>query len=180
MFSLAGYSTRLSKRLKTVEDSRRVANELKVLSDTAIALLHAGKFKQAARKIKMAELAARALKKQTERSFIVPFQEYAECRILLEVMVNGKIPTRVQHVADAAYVLGLADVVGEFNRAFLHALIRKDMPAADKYLNAAVKVHDALRSVNFPDSIVPSLRRKKDACRIILNNMLAARARQGV
>lgn len=178
MFSLSAYSSRFSRKLAEVESSRKLAEELKVLSDQAITLLHAGKPGIALQKIRRAERAAGTLKKKKECGrFIVPFQEYAECRILLGIMSRGRIPTSVAQVSDEAYVLGLADCVGEINRAFLQALISGSKTDADRFLHTAVEINDALRVVNYPDFVVPGLRRKKDACRIMVNNMLQARAR---
>jgi len=180
MFSLSAYGQRFSRKLKEVESSRLLADELKVKSDQAITLLHSGKLKSALSTIREATRAAKALssRKGSKGHFVVPFQEYAECLILLEIMSgSGKIPNRVEYASDEAYVLGLADSVGELNRAFLQALIGGRKKEADKFLSTAVKINDALRIVNYPDFVVPGLRRKKDVCRIIVNNMLQARAR---
>jgi len=96
-------------------------------------------------------------------------QEYAEAQIFLRLVKDGTFvkPEEVS-VPSVPYVLGLADVIGEFRRKALDSLRRGDIKAAENCLQTMEQIHTDLIAMDDVYLLVPGLRRKDDIARRII------------
>ena len=96
-------------------------------------------------------------------------QEYAEAYIFINLVSNGKFtPPAEVAVSSSAYVLGLADVIGELRRRALDSLRKGELDQAEECLNLMEEIYIELMSVEDAYLLVPGLRRKCDIARRII------------
>ncbi len=96
------------------------------------------------------------------------FQEYAEAQLLRAFLARRAPPSPERlRVPSGAYLLGMADFVGELRRVVLSRLLKGDLPGAETAFDAMEKVYEALVDSKVPYRIVP-LREKTDAARSIV------------
>jgi len=92
-------------------------------------------------------------------------QEAAEAAIVFGVLEGAELPDpRDLGVTSAAYLLGLADAVGELRRFALDRLRAGKIEEATGYLERMEEIFDALLRFDHPNAIVP-LRHKQDVAR---------------
>ena len=95
--------------------------------------------------------------------------EFAETVIYDYVSRGQDIPSYlVLDVTPAAWVMGLADTIGELRRDLLRYLIEDDMEKAEKTFSKMETLSDALMSFDVKDSVAP-IRRKQDIARGIMD-----------
>ncbi len=104
-------------------------------------------------------------------SILIALQEYVEAVALKEIIENNRLPA-LGDIPPNAYLLGLADVVGELKRYFLERLIEGNFEEARRILERAKELFDFISSFHYPDAVVPGFRRKKDVARALINSML--------
>jgi translin len=97
------------------------------------------------------------------------FQEYAEAQTLLHLVEENRFidPTELG-VPAVSYVLGLADVIGEFRRRALDSLRKGDVKTAENCLQTMEHIYVELMSLDEAYMLVPGLRRKSDIARHII------------
>ena len=105
--------------------------------------------------------------------------EFAETVIYDRALLGEEIPSFVDlDVTPAAWVMGLADAVGELRRDMLGRLMDDDTDGAYAIFSVMETLSDSLMDFDVKDSVVP-LRRKQDVCRGIMEKsrgeMAAAR-----
>jgi len=97
------------------------------------------------------------------------FQEYAEAQTLLHLVEEDTfIDPEKLGVPAISYVLGLADVIGEFRRRALDSLRKGDVKTAEKCLQIMEQIYVELMSMDEAYMLVPGLRRKSDVARHII------------
>ena len=99
-------------------------------------------------------------------------QEYAEAIIMLTLIKNNLKITKLPDpdkldMPYSTYLLGLSDVIGEFRRCTLEALLKKDISEARKYLETMEQLYEIIINLNYPDKVLP-LRRKQDIARALI------------
>jgi len=169
-------SAELDKKSKLANYAFELSRKLRVSASRAIAAVHDNRIEavdEAAKK-RLDDLTAKApfLFSVAGSQIFVSYQEYAEAKMLLGIVKNDRIPAIA--VPPEALLTGMGDAVGELKRKFLEELIAGNRTKAKKLLDHAKKIHDELSLYDYPDSIVPGLRRKKDETRIQVNSMLEA------
>lgn len=138
---------------------------------------HRGNFESAEKLLEEAhEIAKQASREINESVFVsrsrsldVAYQELAEAANLLSLLRNSTytppgrfgIPTR-------PYLTGLADTVGELRRAVLDMLRDEKVESAVNLLGFMEEILDELHTFDFPNALVPELRRKSDVARSII------------
>jgi translin len=94
-------------------------------------------------------------------------QEYAEAKIVLSAVEDGKIPTHWElNVGEISYLNGLLDSVGELKREMYESLRHGKTDDAKKYFEMMEGIYDALLGLRFSNAVLPEFRRKQDVARI--------------
>jgi len=95
-------------------------------------------------------------------------QEVAEAAILDAIVKGQELPDPENlGMPGTAYLMGMADTIGELRRFALEALRRGDTPAAERYLDIMEEMFLVIMGFDYPDAIV-SIRRKQDIARSVL------------
>jgi translin len=99
------------------------------------------------------------------------FQEYTEAQTFLSLIEEDRfINPEELDVPPVSYVLGLADVIGEFRRRALDALRKGDVEAAEDCLQKMEHVYIQLTTMEEGYLLVSGLRRKCDVARRIIES----------
>ncbi len=179
--ALKSFISKIQRELKNKEEAKekvhRNMRRATRLSKQAILFTHQKRFKD-----------ARKLLKETDKLFIelsevaevhpdlvytgivdAAMQEYAEAQTLLYLVEKNRFiaPEKLKVPADA-YVLGLADVIGELRRQALDSLRAGDVRGAEHCLQVMEQIYVELMSMNEAYMLVPGLRRKCDVARRII------------
>ena len=101
--------------------------------------------------------------------FSAALQEYSEAAIFLTLAKETRFATPKElGVPSADYVLGLADVIGEYRRLALDALRVGDAERGDDCLKTMDEIYLELTALDEAYMLVPGLRRKCDIARKII------------
>jgi len=182
--SLKNVLKEAKKELKKLDQVRENAqdNMRKALrfSKQSILLIHQKKIQDAKKMIKTAREIIRELQKGSQEYpeiifgaslFKAALQEYSEANILLGLVEESRFtdPKEIG-VPPADYVLGLADVVGEYRRQALDALREGDIQKGGECLEIMDEIFIELMALDEAYMLVPGLRRKCDITRRIIEN----------
>ena len=103
--------------------------------------------------------------------FSAALQEYSEANIFLGLIEESRFVTSKEiNVPSVDYVLGLADVVGEYRRLALDALREGDAEKGEKCLKTMDEIYIELMALDEAYMLVPGLRRKCDVARRIIES----------
>lgn len=98
--------------------------------------------------------------------------EYVEARILHGIVVHGKAPSMAELSVDpVSYLQGLLDVVGELKRLTLESVGKKDFHTAMNYFRIAEGIYEAVRPLDYPEALLPGVRRKTDVARAVVESL---------
>ncbi|MEM4166130.1 MAG: hypothetical protein QW153_02245 [Candidatus Bilamarchaeaceae archaeon] len=94
-------------------------------------------------------------------------QEYAEARIVLDVVTKKRVPSLKEvGVDEVSYLNGLLDAIGELKREMYEALRRNERKEAEIYFSLMEDIYDSLLPLRFSNAVLPDFRRKQDVARI--------------
>lgn len=95
-------------------------------------------------------------------------QELAEAAILLALVHNEDLPDPDDMgITGSAYMLGMADAIGELRRFALEMLRDGDVDRAISYLDMMEDMFLVIMQFDFPDALIP-IRRKQDIARSLV------------
>ncbi len=95
--------------------------------------------------------------------------EYAEAMLLLSLVTSGRVPSHSDlGISAAAWVLGLADCVGELRRILTRDLMDGNVGSARTTLEMMEGISGELMLLDVPDAVAP-VRRKQDIVRGIMD-----------
>jgi translin len=160
-------------REKAHEDMRKATS----LSKQAILLIHQKRFEDAKKSVEKAKKVIADLHDLADECpeivysgmFSAALQEYSEANIFLKLIEESRFITPEEiNVPPIDYVLGLADVVGEFRRRSLDALREDDVKNGEKCLETMDEIFIELMALDEAYMLVPGLRRKSDIARRII------------
>ena len=101
--------------------------------------------------------------------FSAACQEYSEANIFLRLVKESGFPKPKElDVSPSDYVLGLADVIGEYRRLTLDALREGNLRKGEAYLELMDKIYTELMAMGEAFIFVHGLRRKSDVARRII------------
>lgn len=161
-----------SIREKMLEVSRLATR----LSGMAIIMMHRGDLKKAEETLHEAENSLREIERllkgnpelRSTGNIVVAYQEYAEAKLLFQVIQEGKLPSLKRvGVESTPYILGLLDFIGELRRMTLNFLRKGSAIEAEKMLKLMENIYEDLISLNHA-AIIPMFRRKADIARKIV------------
>ncbi len=181
MTTLKNILGEIKRELKAKEKIRTTAQEdmrkATSLSKQAILMIHQKRIKEANR---LSKEARQIILRLTEISrehpdmiyggmFDAASQEYAESNIFLTLVDESRFiaPDEI-NVSSINYVLGLADVIGEYRRLSLDALREDDTKKAEECLQTMDEIYVELMGMDESYMLVPGLRRKSDIARRII------------
>jgi len=162
---------------KIRENAQKDMRKATSLSKQAILLIHQKRFREAK---KLMEKAEEIISKLNDASAVYPeivysglfdiaLQEYSEANILLKLIEESRFITPNEvNVPSVNYVLGLADVIGEYRRMALDALREGDVEKAENCLSIMDEIYTELMAMDEAYMLVPGLRRKCDGARKII------------
>jgi translin len=161
-------------REETYESMRKATS----LSKQAILLIHQKKYAEAEKFIANAEEKISSLQVLSEEypeiiygggMFSAALQEYSEARIFLILVRESRFVTPAEiNVPSVDYVLGLADVIGEYRRLALDNLREGEVKKAEVCLEIMDQVFIQLLALDEAYMLVPGLRHKSDIARRII------------
>ena len=167
----------LRKREVVHEEVNKDMRRATRLSKQAILFTHQERFADAEKLLKEADVLFAKLRKASKDypdmfySGIVDaaFQEYAEAQTLLHLVKEDSfIDPEELNVPSISYVLGLADVIGEYRRRALDLLRKGDVKTAEKCLQVMEQIYVELMAMDEAYMLVPGLRRKSDIARHVI------------
>jgi len=160
-------------REKVLELSRGVIRA----SSRAIAAMHRGDSGTVRKEISRANSSLSALAKAAKKdpawmeSGLVQsaYQEYCEAKIVQTLLVKGKFlyPKELE-APYKAYLGGMADVAGELRRHALDSIRADKVEVAERVLGYMEDILELLMSFDYPDAILPGMRRRQDMVRQVL------------
>jgi translin len=160
-------------REKVLPLSRRAVRKC----SESIKMTHKGEFDRARALIEEAAETVVTVNKELSNSIFVgksktmdiAYQELAEASNVLSLIEAGKYtPPEKYQIPSRPYLTGLADVIGELRRSFLDNLRKDDVKKAENLLDVMEDILDGLQSFDYPNALVPDLRRKCDVGRALV------------
>ncbi len=162
-------------REETHESMRKATS----LSKQAILLIHQKRFGDAQEMVASAREKIVNLQTQAKQypeiiyggMLSAAFQEYSEANIFLVLVKEGRFVTPSEiNVPSVDYVLGLADVIGEYRRLALDNLREGEVAKGEKCLEVMDQIFIQLLALDEAYMLVPGLRHKSDTARRIIES----------
>jgi translin len=167
----------LTEKDKVREEAHQNMRKATSFSKQSILLMHQKKYAKAEKMIEAAKKTISKLQDCAEEipqiiyggMFSATLQEYAEANIFYGLIQEARfvIPDEI-NVPSVDYVLGLADVIGEYRRLVLDALREGDAGKGQEYLTTMDGIYIELMAMDEAYMLVPGLRRKCDVARRII------------
>jgi translin len=160
-------------REKVQKDMRKATS----LSKQAILLIHQKRFEEAKKLIETARGIILELNRASSTYpdivysglYDAALQEFSEASIFLVLIEKARFTTPEEiNVPSVDYVLGLADVIGEYRRLALDALREGDVKKGERHLQTMDEIYVELMAMDEAYMLVPGLRRKCDIARKII------------
>jgi translin len=167
----------LMKKDKVREETHDIMRKVTSLSKQSILLVHQKKQGEAEKLIEEAKqkiLNLQELAKDCPEiiyggMFSAALQEYSEANIFLTLVKEERFATPKElNVPSVDYILGLADVVGEYRRLALDALREGNAKKGEECLEVMDEIFIELMTLDEAYMLVPGLRRKADVARRII------------
>jgi translin len=118
---------------------------------------------------KIARLSRRSPRLLGWNLVISAYQEYVEAYLLLCIGLGAELPTpRSLSVPTVAFLLGVADLMGELRRMAVNAIRSDDITRAEMSFQYMDALFEHLSRFAFSDAVAPGLRRKVDQARYML------------
>lgn len=174
---LAAVRQELKRKDVVREKSQKNMRKVTSVSKQAILLIHQKRLKEAE---KLVAVAREILSSLWDVSVLHPdviysgmfsaaLQEYSEANIFLSLIEESRFLTpREIKVPQTDYVLGLADVIGEYRRLALDALREGNTKKAEDCLRTMDEIYNELMAMDDSYMLVQGLRRKCDVARKII------------
>ena len=138
------HQKKYSKARKSIENAQEIVSKLQGLAKEYPDIIHVGMYSAA-------------------------LQEYAEANIFRGLIQESRFVTPEEiNVPSVDYVLGLADVIGEYRRLVLDVLRQGDAEKGEKCLQTMDEIYIELMAMDEAYMFVPGLRRKCDVARRII------------
>jgi translin len=100
--------------------------------------------------------------------------EYVEAKVFFSLMTRAKVPSFKELGVDPVpYLQGLADAVGELRRHALDSVAKENLEEAWRALAIMETIYNALKGLDYPDSVLPNVRHKVDVARALIDSTKA-------
>ncbi len=155
---------------KDREECYKIARELRRMSVKSVRDAHNKKYDLARKQIEDGKIYARQLVKKQQRFGFVEeaLQEHAEAAFTLAFLL-GEVPPTQEEIGtnERAYLLGLADTIGEMRRNTLNLLRDDRIEEAKTFMNLMDDLMGIIVRFDHTDAVLP-LRRKQDQMRGVI------------
>ena len=167
----------LKEKEKVREKAQKDMRKATSLSKQAILLIHQKKMRKAAKLIEETRKIISELGETSNKYpdivysglFSAALQEFSEANILINLVEKTAFVTPKEiDVPSVDYVLGLADVIGEYRRMALDALREGKVEKGEECLRIMDEIYTELMGMEEAYMLVPGLRRKCDIARRII------------
>jgi len=167
----------LTERNSDREKALSVSREVIRFSANAIRAVHRGDFDDARELIRKGDSRLRDADHIQESSpsiYSAGFmsdarKEFTEANVTLAVISGADIPSIADLKVDAAaYINGMAEVIGELRRYILDALRRDEVDGCREFMDVMDEMYGVLVTIDFPEGVTSGLRRNTDAMRGVL------------
>lgn len=167
----------LREKEKTQEKAKADMRKARRLSKQAIFLIHQKRFDDANSLIRKAKKIISKLNDASTKDpkvvyggmFDAALQEYSEANIFLRLIKESEFISPQQiDVPPIDYVLGLADVVGEYRRLALDSLREGAVRKSEECLEIMETIYAELMAVEEAHTLIRGLRRKCDIARRVI------------
>ena len=169
----------LTQKDKVRENAHESMRKATSLSKRAILLIHQKRHEEARKLIESSKEIISRLQGLAKEypdviysgMFSAALQEYSEANIFLGLIEESRFVTPKEiNVPSVDYVLGLADVVGEYRRFVLDALREGNAEKGEECLKTMDEIYIELMALDEAYMLVPGLRRKCDIARRIIES----------
>ena len=169
----------LTQKEEFAEEAHDEMRKITSLSKQAILLSHQKKLDDAEKQLEKATDLIRRVRELAKDypaiiywgMFSAALQEYSEARIFVKLIEEARFVSPAEiDVPVVDYVLGLADVVGEYRRLALDALREGNVAKGEKCLQTMDEIYVELEALDEAYVLVPGLRRKNDVARRIIES----------
>jgi translin len=176
-FILKEVKEELTQKDRVRENAQQNMRKATSLSKQSILLMHQKKYEKARKSIENAKEIISKLQVSAKKRpdiicsgmFRAALQEYAEANIFQGLIQEAHIVTPNEvNVPAVDYVLGLADVIGEYRRLVLDALREGDAEKGEECLKRMDEIYIELMAMDEAYMFVPGLRKKCDVARRII------------
>ena len=160
-------------REKALSASRQVIR----YSANAIRAVHRGDFEEARRGIEQAGLRlseTTPIRQENPEIYFAGFmadarKEFSEANITLALLEGDPMPRPSDLGVDpAAFLNGMADVIGELRRYILDELRRDSFDRCQEFMDLMDEIYSILMSVDFPEAVTSGLRHSTDQQRGVI------------
>ncbi|MEM3403594.1 MAG: hypothetical protein QXJ17_03465 [Nitrososphaeria archaeon] len=167
----------LLKELELLDSQReyiyKEGRSILVLFPKIFAMLHQGQVNNAKENLIILRKRLEELLSKTDfrwRKYLLPAQiEYVEAIVYLSIIEEFRIPSYKEVGFEIEpYLLGLLDCVGELRRSVYDKINEKNFEKASFFYKSMKEIFDNLSSFSYFDNAVPSLRRKVDLARRLI------------
>jgi translin len=161
------------------EESHENMRKATSLAKQAILLIHQKRFDDAQKMVAYAKEKIISLQDQAKLypeiiyggMLSAALQEYSEANIFLMLVKETRFVTPMEiNVPSVDYMLGLADVIGEYRRLALDNLREGEVKKGEKCLEIMDQVFIQLLALDEAYMLVPGLRHKSDIARRIIES----------
>jgi len=154
-----------SSHLKVREDSENVVR----VCGRAMQLIHAGKPSEARHMLNEIKPIIEKFKDSTDSGALIAQQEYVEAILLMHFITGEQFPHYNElGVPPEAYILGLADALGEARREIVEHMRKDDYATATRLFESMSEIYELLLPLRFSNSVLPGFRRKIDVSRSLV------------
>ncbi|MCE4607126.1 MAG: haloacid dehalogenase [Desulfurococcales archaeon] len=184
--SLTGIISSIKEKLDVLDSVRnealKISRDVIRLSGWCITKLHEGDLDNALKHLDECRKTSRRLLEMTQphpelyySGFVNnAVSEYVEAEIFYSIVSRNYIPSPSDiDVPIVPYLQGLADTIGELRRMALDYLGKKNIDSAEKLFNWMYTIYTELKGLDYPDSLIPGLRRKVDVDRRLVDDTKA-------
>jgi translin len=174
---LQGVKSELLDKNQVREDTHESMRKTTSLSKQAILLIHQKKYNEAQTFLENARERILGLRELAKKSpdivyggmFSAALQEYSEARIFFGLVRESRFVTPGEiSVPSVDYVLGLADVIGEYRRLALDYLREGEIKLGEQCLEIMDQIFIQLLALDEAYMLVPGLRHKSDTARRVI------------
>jgi len=98
--------------------------------------------------------------------------EYVEAEVFYSIINSMSIiDHRSIDVHPIPYIQGLLDVIGELKRYIINLVRSRDLTKAWRLFRIAEVIYESCKGLNYPEALVPGLRRKIDIARNVIESL---------